>query len=384
MRFASLLSLAILLQSIPPNQGQSSVSLQRARVLIEANCITCPQKSQDQLEEGIRLAEQVMNSSETDRRGILRLLVDGYSTLGVAFFKPGSPEWSEAIGHADRFLKELATASPRDANVQYELVHRVVGGVEFGIANGDQRITQIRRVLVLDPRHEEARFDLAKDLFRKGQDNEALRLLQELVRTGKAEKTKAYVETRNNFLNIRSRSKQVVSRVLISGEVSTGQTFERTFGQNLVFRLRPVGEGAMAAGWDIEVSPRNSSTAMEYSSVLTGPLHGFNPRYLWEGYGFNARQLVEMTPRYFRFVRSQQDYERARKNDEVIRGWTPVPDGQTPEQAFHAALNDTELIPYCTGFFRILDFTITPGSEPATEVISRLKFEVELCGPQRW
>jgi len=281
-------------------------------------------------------------------------------------------------------------ATPQDqsqstlaANALYETVHRVVGNTEFKIANLDERISKLRQVLVLDPRHEKARFDLAEDLFQKGQDEEALAIMQGLVGSSNAELSRTAEQRLNRFRETRARSTQVVSPVTIAGEVSAGKDFEREFGSGLVFRLRNEMD-PMTPGWRIDVVPKDSPSDTEYSWVVTLPYRGMNARYLFIGYGLTARAIVDPVPRSFRFVRNRQDYDRARANVEVLLRGTPVPAGKTPTEAFEDALADMDRIPYCAGFFRILDSTLVPSTGPHPEIINRIKFEVELCSAQRW
>jgi tetratricopeptide (TPR) repeat protein len=367
----------------PQPQDQIRSSFIKAKTLIEANCADCPGRSQSALEEGINLATKAKDAGYGDRAAVLRLLVDGYATLGAVFLKLNTPAGEAAFNRSRDLLKELMEAVPNDANVRYEYVHSHVGNTESMIADIDERIEQFRQVLAINPQHENARFDLAQDLFRKGEDDEAIALLRGLLQSIDSERAQIYAQRLDNFMDIRSKSTQIVSPITFSGEVSRGKDFEREFGPGLMFRLRAIGD-PVTPGWDIEIVPKDSPGSVEYSWVLTPPYHGFNQRYLSVSYGFSAEQILEMNPRGFRFVRSQSDHDRARADVETMLGSAPVPQGKTWQEAFDAASQDMEHIPYCTGSVRILDSRLTeaPGSD--TKVIDWLKFHVELCTSNRW
>jgi hypothetical protein len=174
-----------------------------------------------------------------------------------------------------------------------------------------------------------------------------------------------------------ARSTQVFAPIKFSGEVSAGQTFEKAFDPGLIFRLMPVTD-QITPGWEIQVAPREDPN-FDYSSVVTTPFRGFNPRFLFVGYGFSAQGILEMNSRGFRFVRHRADFERAQKNVSVILGHT-VPDGKDPKEAFEDALRNFESIPYCLGSLRIVDSRLAESKGPVSPIIERIKFEVELCG----
>src|SRR4029453_12086842 len=105
-------------------------------------------------------------------------------------------------------------------------------------------------------------------------------------------------------------------RTAFAGEVARGQRFERRIEGNLVFLLVP--DPAPSLGWTVKVieSPRDDE---DYSSVVTPPHRGINPRFV-EGWhfrnpdntgpnlgGVNAPQ----DRRDFHFVMTRKDYRAA-------------------------------------------------------------------------
>jgi hypothetical protein len=155
--------------------------------------------------------------------------------------------------------------------------------------------------------------------------------------------------------------------VRFTAEISRGQDFEREFGPGLLFRLA-ASKDPQTPGWTIEVRPKGEKNPeVEFSWVVTPPYRFFNPRYLELSYGMSAKQIVDMNPRDFNFVRNRADYEAGA---EAVRKllW---PAGISDAELDRAGKTLNEL-PTCRGTLRILDSRVG-------ESIEWLKFEVELC-----
>ena len=152
--------------------------------------------------------------------------------------------------------------------------------------------------------------------------------------------------------------------VRFSGEVQKGQNFEREFSPGLLFRLAAVDDSGMP-GWMIVVRPKDAQDpAAEFSWVVTPPYRAYNPRFLAVSYGYSAKQIVQHTPRTFRFVRNLSDYKTAAQ---AVRGllWGESP-GTDEEH-----LKVLNAVPTCAGTLRILDSRVSQS-------IDWLKFEFEV------
>jgi hypothetical protein len=276
--------------------------------------------------------------------------------------------------------KKCRRAVPADANIRYEYVHWRIGNTESRLPGRDERIEWYRQILAIDPNHERARFDLAQDLFAKGEDDEALALMRGLLPSSNSESAKIYSQTLDRFLQTKAKSMQVVAPVKFSGEISRGDSFEHPFNSGLVFRLSAMGD----LGWRIGVAPENSRNS-DYAEMFTPPLRGRTVLDLCNCYGVSARDLVNLYSRgsSFRFVLTPQGYERAAHDISIILGHEPLPAGKTYEEVLNQADSDMEQIPYCVGVFRISDSRLVTATGPGPEVIDWLKFEVELCGRER-
>lgn len=152
--------------------------------------------------------------------------------------------------------------------------------------------------------------------------------------------------------------------VRFSGEVQKGQNFEREFSPGLLFGLSAVNDPGMP-GWMIYVRPKQEQDPeAEFTWVVTPPYRAYNPRYLTVSYGYSAKEIVEHTPRNFRFVKNLSDYGTAAR---AVRGM-PWGEGQGTYEEHLKALGS---VPTCAGSLRILDSRVSQS-------IEWLKFEFEL------
>ena len=163
------------------------------------------------------------------------------------------------------------------------------------------------------------------------------------------------------------------------GEVDKGQVFEKEFGPGLVFRLQPSTHAENPQGWTIEVRSKQHP-GHDYGMVATPPYRSTNPRYLDTSYRTTAKQAVELSPRSFRFVLTEGDYEAVHEALEYLL-W---PGNYSRAQVEAAEKTWKEILASRTmeGRLTILDSRLgSSGPDDKTGWIERLKFEAELCLP---
>jgi hypothetical protein len=162
--------------------------------------------------------------------------------------------------------------------------------------------------------------------------------------------------------------------VVISGEVTSGDSFEREIGHGLIFRLVPSPAG-LGKGWDIEIAPKEkpSNGYSEYSAIVTPPYHFYNLRYLNASYGVTAREAVAISPRTFQFAESPEDMQAA---SVVVNSVIYSVDVSSRKDSVAAA---AVKIPLGAGELRILRSRVTPGkNNEDLGSIDWIKFEVRL------
>jgi hypothetical protein len=162
--------------------------------------------------------------------------------------------------------------------------------------------------------------------------------------------------------------------LIITGELSAGNSFQREIGQNLLFRLTP-SPASFGKGWDIEIVPKNPSTNgyPEYAALVTPPFHLYKPTYLNASYGVTAQQAVAMSPRKFEFVETPADSQAA---SVVVNTMVYSVDWPSQKDSLEAA---AAKIPVGTGELKILKSRITAGkNNEDLGSIDWIKFQVTL------
>jgi hypothetical protein len=157
-----------------------------------------------------------------------------------------------------------------------------------------------------------------------------------------------------------------------TGEVQHGESFEREFGDGLLFRLR-AEKDPMMPGWYIAIGTAGRTPEVELSDVVTIPLRGFNPKYLSLSYGNTAADVVAFKERGFVFLKNPADAPRETALQRTLL-WPPS------QEEYQKALDSFGRSPQCQGMLRILDHRLFTPSGETREQIEWLKFEVELCG----
>ena len=163
--------------------------------------------------------------------------------------------------------------------------------------------------------------------------------------------------------------------VRFTGEVRYGESFEREFGDGLLFRLRAVKD-PVTPGWFIEINTADRNPEVDLSEVITVPLRGFNPKYLSLSYGNTAADVVALKERGFVFLKNPADLPAELALRRTLL-WPPS------KEEYQKALDSFGRSPQCQGTLRILDHRLLTPPGETRERIDWLKFEVELCGQGR-
>ncbi|HXA57321.1 MAG TPA: hypothetical protein VNU84_07765 [Candidatus Acidoferrum sp.] len=162
--------------------------------------------------------------------------------------------------------------------------------------------------------------------------------------------------------------------LVISGEVTAGNSFVRDIGGGLIFRLVPTPAG-FGNGWDIEIVPKENPAGgyAEYSAIATPPYHFYNERYLNPSYGVTAREAVGISPRVFQFVETPEDSQAAY---EVVNSVVYSSDWAGHKDSIATAAAKIQL---GTGELKILESRITEGkNNEDLGSIDWVKFELAL------
>jgi hypothetical protein len=163
----------------------------------------------------------------------------------------------------------------------------------------------------------------------------------------------------------------------IRGAVIRDQDFERSFGDDLIFRLAATRNSPPnPQEWTIEIRPR-AFPDHEYSYYASPPYRFWNPRYVGTSYGYTAARAVAHDVREFRFLTSEEDHTRAHRAIGIVL-WPGNHSADEVERTSRALAQ----MAHGRGTLRILDSRLAPPTEERPlGSIERLEFETTLCLP---
>jgi len=173
-------------------------------------------------------------------------------------------------------------------------------------------------------------------------------------------------------------------RLVLNGEVSAGQAFERKIGGNLLFRLNPK---TALSGWTIEVISEHTGDPAhsEYVWVVNPPYRSFNTSFLDTSYGIKAKDAVAYPPREFNFVLTEDQFKRAADLVEILIMSRPLSDKRPQEEIdkeWNMAREALARLPVAKGRLTIADSRVADSAGKSDlGSIDWLKFEVELHVP---
>ena len=158
-------------------------------------------------------------------------------------------------------------------------------------------------------------------------------------------------------------------------EAQAGSGFEKTIGNDLVFKLTPtrLGSDGELAGWDITLTPAKEAQK-DYIHPVSPPLR-FNPtQTLGAGYGESAKASLSR-PHEMSFLLTRSDYDRIQPllTNALWPYAAPNPDDAANQ--YFSALNALSL-----GWLKITALSYDLASENE-DSIRRVKVQVEIRAP---
>ncbi len=158
-------------------------------------------------------------------------------------------------------------------------------------------------------------------------------------------------------------------QVSFEGKAIRGQSFEREFGQGLLFRLVYFeGDGQ---GWEIWVGDK-AQPDQNFSASVTPPYRGPNGRYIM-GLDFGRPELDPQRPRRFYFVLNQSDHQLA--SDELYKLLWPYMFSETEVKQ---ARETRDAIPTASGTLTITNMEIRETIEGGYPSIDFIEFEADI------
>lgn len=176
----------------------------------------------------------------------------------------------------------------------------------------------------------------------------------------------------------------------LSGQVRAGSSFERAFGDGLLFRLRAAANAPPnPAGWTVEVRD-GADGEHDFVWVATPPYRWWNPRYLDTSYGQTAPGAVARDVRTFGFVTDEDAYARLSEAVGFLVFSRPPEMTEAEYEAAHDSVYarwQAMMERVGRGQLRITDADVSePTPDHPRGRIERLAFTVTLCpgGEEPW
>jgi hypothetical protein len=137
-------------------------------------------------------------------------------------------------------------------------------------------------------------------------------------------------------------------KVVLDGEVSAGQSYEKAFTPGLKFLLEP-----LRSGWIVRVLDTNEPRgAHDYAELATPPYESVSPLLISTDWSFRAQDAVAWNPRSFRYAKDRTSFRQLSVlQPKVLAG--------DPQSSLALA---TLVAAQLEGSLHILNARIAPGS----------------------
>ena len=175
-------------------------------------------------------------------------------------------------------------------------------------------------------------------------------------------------------------------KIVLNGQVTTGQDWKAPFGQGWVFRVIPIAPGqAGYSGWDLVVDREQPAGFPDALLVATPPYNSINEHEVGTTFGLRAQDAIGWNPRTFHFLTDLDDFRESQKLFPILsaRHVMQAPAVSPAEgRAIQRQLKTNQKA--SAGQFRILDAHIAPGvsdaasyAEPWALASPRTKHSIE-------
>jgi len=149
-------------------------------------------------------------------------------------------------------------------------------------------------------------------------------------------------------------------KVVLIGEVNTGQEWRAAIGQGWVFRVLPIQPGQPGySGWDLAVDRKQPGGFPDALLLATPPYASINEREVGTTFGLRAQDAIGWNPRAFRFLATPTALIEGQKLYRLLNGQE---DGVKAVAAKGLMALQRQA---AAGEFRILDAHLAPGVSDA-------------------
>jgi hypothetical protein len=161
----------------------------------------------------------------------------------------------------------------------------------------------------------------------------------------------------------------VCSKVVLAGEVNSGQEWKAAIGQGWVFRMMPI-RGANFSGWDLVVDEAAGAGYPDALLLASPPYNSINEREVGTTYGLRAQDAIGWNPRSFHFLTDAAALRDGQNLFKQLNKLSRAPQANAnPQKAAALAKLSGQLMALqaraSAGEFRILDAKLSPGDSDA-------------------
>ena len=200
---------------------------QRGRQFIEANCGDCMGSTRAGLEQGIGEVSKALELGYPDRLAAHRLLAGAYNTLALVFAQPDSKEQKAAFEERRQVYEKILALDPSDVETRYLYA--------TSLRDKAQKMTQLRKVLELQPDHADARFAVGVLLVEDGRTDDGLIELRKAFDLSGGARAEAYG----------TRLMQILTAL---GRKQEAEDIAKKLAEKLKTNKRPLGRNSGSSG----------------------------------------------------------------------------------------------------------------------------------------
>jgi hypothetical protein len=164
------------------------------------------------------------------------------------------------------------------------------------------------------------------------------------------------------------------TKIVLTGEVSSGQEWKADFGEGWVFRVMPIQTGNEGyTGWDLVVDRTEGAGHPDALLVATPPYYSISEREVGTTFGLRAQDAIGWSPRSFHFLTDPDAFRESQKQFRALGSakiWTEAPHPSSQHQLAEQRLLEINRRA-SGGQLRILNAKLTPGIADAAPFAQR-------------
>jgi len=163
------------------------------QISIQSNCVDCMDGSRARLEQGVRQIEEALKAGYPDKNAAYKLLLSAYANLAT-YTEKDPPAHRAYAEKQSQVLDKLVAGSPRDPEVLQLYAE--------SLQDPDQKAAVLAKIVSLNPKLTDARYELGLITARKGKTAEGIHMVEDAIaHQGNPDSLRNYVQGLINLLD---------------------------------------------------------------------------------------------------------------------------------------------------------------------------------------